>query len=246
MLNWLEEAKKRENEMVQELSLWLQNNSVYDPATICKGAPFGKGVKEAFDFILDAAERDGFESVNDDGYACHIDYGAGDTIIGILGHVDVVPEGDGWKYPPFSGKVVDGFIHGRGSQDDKGPVLAAYYAMKILKDSGLPVTKKIRMILGGNEERDWKCVDHYFKTFPKPDFGFTPDGDFPLVYAEKEIKMFEFTGVYPDTTLLSLHAGTAPNSVPDHAAAVLDVDSSSIIPPFEEYLKANNLVSCVI
>jgi len=245
MINWLEEAKKRQEEMTQTLSSWLQNNSVYDPATIGEGAPFGKGVKEAFDFILDLAKKDGFETVNDDGYACHIDYGTGDTVIGILGHVDVVPEGDGWTYPPFSGKIVDGHIHGRGSQDDKGPVLAAYFAMKILKDLNLPVTKKIRMILGGNEERDWKCVEHYFKNFPRPDLGFTPDGDFPLVYAEKEIGMYEFSGVYHDDTVLSFHAGTAANSVPDHAAAMLDIDMESIRIPFEHYLEKNHLTGSI-
>jgi len=241
MINWLEEAKKRQEEMVHTLSLWLQNNSVYDPDTISEGAPFGKGVKEAFDFILSLAAKDGFETVNDEGYVCHIDYGTGDTLVGILGHVDVVPEGDGWTYPPFSGKIVDGYIHGRGSQDDKGPIIASYFALKILKDLNLPINKKIRMILGGNEERDWKCVEHYFKSYPKPDLGFTPDGDFPLVYAEKEINMYEFGGTYPDETIISFHAGTAANSVPDHAEAVLNIDMANIKAAFEKYLKDNHL-----
>jgi len=241
MINWLEEAKKRQGEMVDTLSLWLQNNSVYDPDTIGAGAPFGKGVKEAFDFILDLAGKDGFETVNDDGYVCHIDYGTGDTLVGILGHVDVVPEGDNWTYPPFSGKIVDGHVHGRGSQDDKGPIIAAYFAMKILKDLNLPVNKKVRMILGGNEERDWKCVEHYFKNYPKPDLGFTPDGDFPLVYAEKEITMFELSGTYHDDIVIRFHAGTAANSVPDHAKAVLNIDIAKVKVPFEKYLEDNHL-----
>lgn len=241
MINWKEEAKKRQDEMVEVLSHWLQNNSVYDPDTIQEGAPFGKGVKEAFDYILALANKDGFESVNDEGYACHIDYGTGETIVGILGHVDVVPEGEGWSFPPFSGKVANGHIYGRGSQDDKGPIIASYFALKIIKDLGLPISKKVRMILGGNEEREWKCVDHYFKKYPKPDFGFTPDGDFPLVYAEKEIQMYEFTGEYSDESVLSFHAGTAANSVPDHAVAVVTLPIETLKTPFEKFLQDNKL-----
>jgi len=241
MINWLEEAKKRQDEMVHTLSLWLKNNSVYDPDTIGEGAPFGKGVKEAFDFILDVAGKDGFETVNDEGYVCHIDYGTGDTLVGVLGHVDVVPEGDGWIYPPFSGEIVDGYVHGRGSQDDKGPIIASYFAMKILKDLNLPIHKKIRMILGGNEERDWKCVEHYFKNYPKPALGFTPDGEFPLVYAEKEIRIYEFSGSHPDDTVISFHAGTAANSVPDHAKAVLNLKMPTIRQAFERFLESNKL-----
>ena len=241
MINWLEEAKKRQDEMVQALSLWLQNNSVYDPDTAGEGAPFGKGVKEAFDYILGMAEKDGFAHVNDDGYACHIDYGTGETIVGILGHVDVVPEGDGWSFPPFSGAVENGHIYGRGSQDDKGPVMASYFALKIIKDLGLPLSKKVRMILGGNEEREWKCVDHYFKNYPKPDFGFTPDGDFPLVYAEKEIQMYEFTGKYPADSLISFKSGTAANSVPDHATAMVSLPLETLEKPFNQFLQNNKL-----
>lgn len=241
MINWLEEARKRQDAMVQALSLWLQKNSVYDPTTMGEGAPFGKGVQQAFDYILDLAQKDGFAHVNDDGYACHIDYGTGDTIVGILGHVDVVPEGEGWSFPPFSGAVENGYIYGRGSQDDKGPVLAAYFAMKIIKDLGLPLSKKVRMILGGNEEREWKCVDHYFKNYPKPDFGFTPDGDFPLVYAEKEIQMYEFSGKYTDDTVLSFHSGTAANSVPDHATALVTLPFAYLEKPFTQFLQENKL-----
>lgn len=242
MPNWLEEAKKYQDEMVEALSSWIQTKSVFDPDSVSEGAPFGQGVRDAFDFILDLAKKDGFECVDDDGYACHIDYGDGDEIMGILGHVDVVPEGEGWDEPPFSGAIKDGHIYGRGTQDDKGPVIASYFAMKIIKDLGLPVSKKVRMILGGNEEREWKCVDHYFKNYPKPDFGFTPDGDFPLVYAEKEIQMYEFKGHYKDDTVVSFVAGTAANSVPDHAEAVLNIPSEKIQAAFDEFLSSNKLV----
>lgn len=241
MIDWMSEVEKRKEEILKDLAGWIQINSVYDETTIADGKPFGQGVSDAFDYILELAKRDGFESLNDEGYACHIDYGQGDQTMGILGHVDVVPQGDDWTYDPFSAKIVDGFMHGRGTQDDKGPMLAAYYGMKIIKDLGLPVNKKIRMILGGNEESGWACVDHYFKKYPKPDFGFTPDGEFPLVYAEKQILNYEYTGEYECDFIESIHAGTVANSVPDRAKAILNSTSPKLKTKFDDFLAANNL-----
>lgn len=242
-MNWLEEAKKRENEIVTMLSDWIKINSVYDEDTIEEkdNKPFGKGVREAFDFILAKSQADGFATVDDDGYACHIDYGEGDSIVGILGHVDVVPEGDGWIHPPFSGKIEDGYLYGRGTQDDKGPVVASYIAMKMIKEMGLPISKKIRMILGGNEEREWKCVKHYFEKYPHPDTGFTPDGDFPLVYGEKEIEVLTYEGEYECETIEIIEGGTAANSVPDYAMALIIKDKEKIKKEFEAFLQEKEL-----
>lgn len=237
----MEEAKKRQDEMVKDLSDWVKINSVYDASTITEEMPFGKGVEDAFQFILKKANQHGFETFYDEGYACHIDYGKGSETMGILGHVDVVPEGEGWKNPPFSGAIKDGYIYGRGTQDDKGPVMAAYYAMKIIKDLALPVSKKIRMILGGNEERDWKCVTHYFKSQPAPDFGFTPDGDFPLVFGEKNIRMFKLSGAYTCDKIDYFKGGTAANSVPDHAEAMLNFVEPTLEEKFKVFLEKNGL-----
>ena len=239
-MQWLQEAEKRKEEMVKSLCEWLKINSVHDPNTVGEGAPFGKGVKDAIEFIVDLAKKDGFPAINDEGYACHIDYGEGDKIVGILGHVDLVPEGDGWKYPPYSATVADGRIYARGTQDDKGPMMAAYFAVKIIRDLGLPVSKKIRLILGGNEERDWLCVDHYFKKYPRPDLGFTPDGSFPLIFAEKEIQMYEFTGKHVSDSIISIKGGTAANSVPDRATALVK-PLAGMKDAFDKYLKENKL-----
>ena len=241
LVNWLEEAKKRENEIIDMVSEWVKINSVYDEDTIEDGSPFGKGVREAFDFILDKGKEDGLETLDDEGYACHLDYGEGKEIVGILGHVDVVPEGDDWILPPFSGQIEDGYVNGRGTQDDKGPVVAAYIATKIIKELNLPISKKIRMILVGNEEREWKCVKHYFKKYPHPDTGFTPDGDFPLVYGEKEIEVINFDGEYNCDTVEVLEAGTAANSVPDYAMALIINNTEKIKKAFEKFLKEKKL-----
>lgn len=241
MINWMEEAKKRQDEMVKDLSDWVKINSVYDESTITEEMPFGKGVEDAFQFILKKAKEDDFDTLYDDGYACHIDYGQGSEIMGILGHVDVVPEGEGWQQLPFSGAIEDGFIYGRGTQDDKGPVMAAYYAMKIIKELNVPISKKIRMILGGNEERDWKCVTHYFNSQPAPDFGFTPDGDFPLVFGEKNIRMFKLSGQFTCEQIEYLKGGTAANSVPDHAEVKLNFMDSALEEKFKVFLEKKRL-----
>lgn len=241
MINWLEEANKNREEIIKTLVEWVKINSVYDETTITEEHPFGKGVNDALEFIIETAKKDGFETVNDDGYALHIDHGHGEEIVGILGHYDVVPEGEGWSYPPFSGAIVDNKIYGRGTQDDKGPVIASYFATKIIKDMGLDLSKKIRIILGGNEERDWKCVDHYFKKYPRPNIGFTPDGDFPLVYGEKEIRIMQFNGVYQCEQILELTGGSAANSVAEYAKAVVAKKDSNIIQAFETFLENNKI-----
>lgn len=105
---------------------------------------------------------------------------------GIIGHLDVVPEGENWTYPPFSGKIINGNIFGRGAIDDKGPVISSLYAMKTVMEN-CKVKKRVRLILGLNEEKDWKCINYYKKHEESPTIGFSPDADFPCIYAEKSI-----------------------------------------------------------
>lgn len=105
---------------------------------------------------------------------------------GIIGHLDVVPEGENWTYPPFSGKIINGNIFGRGAIDDKGPVVSSLYAMKTVMEN-CKVKKRVRLILGLNEENNWKCINYYKKHEEIPTIGFSPDADFPCIYAEKSI-----------------------------------------------------------
>lgn len=232
MINFELEVEKRKDAILKDLSDWIKIGSVYDETTKSEEHPFGEGVSKALAFILDKAKEDGFETLNVDNYAGHIDFGDGDQTMGILGHVDVVPVGSGWDLDPFSGAIEDGVIYGRGTQDDKGPMLAAYYGMKILKDLGVTPSKKVRMILGGNEESGWECVKYYFARHPKPDFGFTPDSDFPLIYAEKAIGNLKVKGQYEDEFVESIIGGTVANSVIDTCEAILNTDS----PKFKVYL----------
>lgn len=129
--------------------------------------PFGENTVKALNYVLDLGNKLGFRTKNVDNYCGYIEFGSGDELIGIIGHLDVVPEGENWTYPPFEAQIVDNKIYGRGSIDDKGPVIASLYAMKAVmdyfNDNSIVLNKRVRLILGLNEENDWKCIDYYKK-----------------------------------------------------------------------------------
>lgn len=183
--------------------------------------PFGVGPYKALEHILKLGKEMGFETKNLDGYAGYIEFGQGEESLGILGHVDVVPEGEGWTYAPYEAEIHDGKIYGRGTTDDKGPTIAALYAMKVLKDSGIRLNKKVRMIVGANEETDWKCMDYYFKHEEAPEIAFTPDATFPVIYAEKGSMTINLVEKIEDDILVEIEAGVASNVVVEKARVVL-------------------------
>ena len=122
--------------------------------------------------------------------------GQGDELLAVLCHLDVVPAGDleDWQTPPFEATLKDGWLIGRGVQDDKGPSLAALYAVKSLLDQGLVFTKRIRFIFGTDEETLWRCMNRYNQIEEKADLGFAPDSSFPLTYAEKGLLQVKLHG----------------------------------------------------
>lgn len=205
--------------------------------------PFGEGPYDVLQFALDLSDEMGFETKNFDNYAGHADLGEGDETVGILVHLDVVPEGSGWIYPPYGGEIHDDKIYGRGAVDDKGPTIACMYAMKALKESKVDLNKKIRIIFGTNEETGWGCVEHYFKRVEAPDMAFTPDADFPVIHGEKGIIVFDLvkklnTNSENNIIVESINGGTAANMVADHAEAVLKAENISEIED-----KLNNFIS---
>ena len=226
-------SKKYEQQGEKLLSEWIKIDSVYDDKTISEGQPFGQGVKAALRYIGSIAEQDGFNVTYNDGYATEISYGEG-PIIGIYAHADVVPISGTWKHPPFGG-VIDGkAMYGRGTSDDKGPAMASYMALKLLKDNDLIKGYKVRLVIGGNEERGSGCLHYYFHSLNKPHCvaGFTPDGQFPLIYGEKGIANYEIKGATNLGPIMSIKAGVVSNSVIDYAEAMLVND-----PTLESRLK---------
>ena len=190
--------------------------------------PFGEEVDRAYRLMLQMGEEEGFSTFDADGFGGHIDYdGTENGVIGIVGHLDVVPEGDGWDFEPYGGEIAEGCVRGRGTMDDKGPVIASFYAMKALKQCGFEPAKTVRLILGLDEETNWKGMQYYLERTPDlPDAGFTPDGDFPVIRAEKGILTFDIIAKFPKSKgkgleLTSVTGGTVHNAVPDFAKAVV-------------------------
>ena len=159
--------------------------SISDESSAENGMPFGRNCSDALNYILNLADSLGFKTKNVDGYCGYIEFGEGKELLGIIGHLDVVPAGDGWtKCDPFEPVIEDNKLYGRGAIDDKGPVIASLYAMKYVMDT-MNVNKRVRLILGLNEEVSWKCIEYYKQHEELPTFGFSPDADFPCIYAEK-------------------------------------------------------------
>ena len=219
----------------------IQIPSVLDETTATDLAPFGAKIQEALDYMINLAKEDGFETAVDGGYAGHVAYGNPDgKIVGVLCHLDVVPEGTDWLYPPYSATIVDGKMYGRGTMDDKGPTMAAYYALKFIKDAGIKLKNQIRIIFGTDEETGWRGISHYLKNFPMPDLGFAPDASFPLIYGEKGRMSYDLTlnEWNENDVLVSICGGERYNVVLEEVKAVVKKDLSK---EFIAYATNNNL-----
>ncbi len=188
-------------------------------------APYGIDVRRCLDHALQSAVKLGFHTVNVDNHLGWCEYGEGDEMVGILGHLDVVPAGGEWTCDPFGGEIRDGKIWGRGTTDDKGPAIAALFALAALRDSGLPIRRRIRLLFGTNEETGSADVKYYLAHGGEvPVMAFTPDGEYPVINGEKGIINATFSHSYRqegNLRLLSIQGGTAPNVVPAHACAKL-------------------------
>ncbi|MEK4230382.1 dipeptidase PepV [Solibacillus sp. FSL H8-0538] len=242
-MDWLKTAQSREQELVAELQQLIQIESILDEENATDVVPFGDGPLAALSFMLDKGAEQGMTVKNIDNMAGHIEMGEGEDLLGILCHVDVVPVGSDWTYPPFEGRVVDGKLFGRGAIDDKGPTMAAWLAMKMIKDAGIPLNKRVRMIIGSDEESGFRCVDRYFEKEEMPGIGFAPDADFPLINAEKGIAHIVFSQKarrHAEEQLISFQSGKRTNMVPDKAIASLQKISENAELNFRKFLLEND------
>lgn len=219
-----EKVLEYKDEVVKEIQNAVRVKSVKEAPL--PGMPFGEGPAKALNHFMNLAEKLGFKAEKFDNYAMHIDMGEGKETLGILAHVDVVPEGDNWTYPPYSGTIADGKIYGRGTLDDKGPAIISLFAMKAIADSGIKLNKKIRMILGADEESGSACLKYYFGELkmPYPDIAFTPDSSFPVTYAEKGSVRVKIKKKFSTLKDVVIKGGNAFNSVPNEANGVIPVD----------------------
>ncbi|MBF1993284.1 dipeptidase PepV [Staphylococcus schleiferi] len=247
---WREKVQEYEAQMIEDLKGLLSIKSVRDDAAATAEAPVGPGPRAALDYMYQLAERDGFNTFDTDHLAGRIEIGKGEELFGILGHVDVVPAGDGWDTDPFDPVETEDRIIARGTLDDKGPTIAAYYAVKILNDMNVDWKKRIHIIIGSDEESDWKCTERYFKTEEMPSIGIAPDAEFPLIHGEKGITTFDIKQRTlaldedePEIELQQFESGERYNMVPDkaHAHILVKENMTDTIQRFEAFLTAHQL-----
>ena len=180
-------------------------------------APYGPGPKAALDAALALGEKFGFKTGHADNRIGWIEFGEGEEMVGVLGHLDVVPAGDGWTYPAYGAEIHDGILWGRGCLDDKGPIIGCIYALKAIRDLNLPIDRRIRVLFGCDEECGSSCAQYYVDNgYEMPTIGFTPDGDFPVIFCEKGISDFEIGKKITDKGNIKVEyfgGGLAPNMV---------------------------------
>ena len=215
--------------MLDALKRFLIIPSVYEKSDD-KTKPFGKNVDDALKFVGELGERYGFDVDYCDGYATELTIGEGDKLIGIFAHADVVPATGKWTSDPFTPIIKKNKLYARGSSDDKGPLIAALFAVKALRDNGLLRDYRVRIVVGGDEERGSKCLIHYFDDLKKesPTYGFTPDSDFPLIYGEKGITDFYTSLDVNLGKIKSIKGGVATNATCDKVKVTMDKDDDFI------------------
>ena len=251
IVQWQQEAEAYQPELVQDLLQFLAIPSVLDPVTATLQHPFGAGIEMALAYLVDIATRDGFtvERVADN-MVVVVDYGPSDAseTVGVLSHVDVVPgNAASWRTTlPFSPKIIGNRIYARGAHDMKVDLLASYYALRQLRDSGFWPRRKIRLIFGSDEESDWRDMKTYLEQIGEPTLGFSPDGTFPVVPGEKGVQtiVIKFQGnqMYNTTymQLISFESGNRDNVVPGVAKAIVRLpdgaDINKFLAQYEAYL----------
>ncbi|XKU94298.1 dipeptidase PepV [Lactobacillus acidophilus] len=245
-LDYKELAQAKKEDILRDLGELIAIDSSEDLDNTSVEYPVGPGPVKAMKKFLSFAERDGFHVKNVDNYAGRVDYGEGEKRLGVIGHMDVVPAGDGWVTDPFKMIIKDGKIIGRGSADDKGPALAAYYGMLLLKEAGFKPKKKIDFIVGTNEETNWVGINYYLKHEPTPDQVFSPDAEYPIINGEQGIYTLElnFKDDKPkgSVVLKKFKAGIATNVTPQKAFATIQADNlDEIKAKFGEFLAENKL-----
>ncbi|MFM7186441.1 MAG: Sapep family Mn(2+)-dependent dipeptidase [Armatimonadota bacterium] len=221
------------DDAIASLQGCLRIPSVKDDETVGPGAPFGKACADALTYTLDMCAAAGMKTVNLDGYVGYAEFGPEDATehVALLGHLDVVPPGDGWTDGPWDAVVHDGRVWSRGTQDDKGPTFAGVHGAIALFKSGADLRHRVRLIFGCDEESSWQCMEHYFGAAgqPMPKLAFTPDAGFPLYHAEKGSYTAIVTRPLGTSTdvIIGFTSGLRPNMVPDKAI-VTSADESLI------------------
>lgn len=227
MKQWIQSTFDRQ---VEDLQTIIRIPSVSRGDAPEDGKPFGKTVHRCLMETLDIARRLGFTKVWDvDGYCGVVEYGEGEESLAVLAHLDVVPEGEGWSVDPYGATILDGRIYGRGTVDDKGAAISALYALAAVKASGKPMRRRVRIVLGCDEERGSLGVEHYLKVEGEPTMAFTPDAEYPVVNSEMGILQTTYQKKMESGVRIAV--GSASNVIPGTATAVLPCEAKPVFVP---------------
>ena len=221
--DWL---RAHEAELLADTQAMLQIPSL--EANAEPNAPYGPECRKALDLALELATKYGFSTTDLEGHLGYADFGSGEPLILSLGHLDVVPTGPGWKHAPFGAELDGGYIYARGAEDDKGPTMASFYALRAIREVAPDLGVRFRQAFGCNEESGFRCVERYMKTEEVPTFGVAPDSGWPLYHAEKGIANLHVSVAVPTgaMTLLELEGGQRPNIVIDSCSAKVQVGAN--------------------
>lgn len=213
----------REDEFVDALAPLIAIDSTTGAAA--PGAPFGPGPARALEAALELARRWGLQTGNDEGYVGLVDLNDGEDQLHILAHLDVVGIGEGWETDPFTLVREGDLIYGRGTDDDKGPAVAALMAMRCVKELRLPVTKNVKLVLGTDEETGSRDIEHYYAHAPYAPNSITPDSNFPVTNIEKARYAPVFAAAWAPSgapvRILEVKGGIRANVAPGQCRAVL-------------------------
>ena len=215
----------REDELVEALAPLIAAESTRSEAK--PGMPFGEGPAMALDRALELARRWGFRTENHEGYVGTADLNEHGDGLHILAHLDVVGAGNGWDTDPYC-LVRDGdLIYGRGTDDDKGPLVAALLAMRCVRELGIPLTKNVRLIMGTDEESGSEDIEHYYASHPFAPYSLSPDADFPVTNIEIAHYCPSFSASWkrteaPGVRVLALDGGIRVNVAPANCTCLLE------------------------
>ena len=244
-MNWQELANAQREHYLRDLISLIKIPSVRDDEQATPEYPLGPAPAQALKAFLKMADQDGFRVKNIDNVVGYAEWGDGEETLAILVHMDVMPGGNGWDTDPFDPVIKDGKIYGRGTSDDKGPGLAAYYALKELKDQGVHFNKRVRFIVGTDEESNWTGMKRYFEVEPAPTFGFSPDAEFPVINGEKGQVSLKLSGSGDNDGQVQLKkftSGLRFNMVPREAVAYLTGTSvDQLQAAFGQFLQAESV-----
>ncbi|MBO3443503.1 Sapep family Mn(2+)-dependent dipeptidase [Clostridium sp. CCUG 7971] len=206
--------KNYKKELLELLTEWVKIPSVYDESTVTKDMPFGKSVTDALSWFETLGKDNNFITKNVDNYAVYIEHGDGNEHIDIFGHCDVVNVGEGWNSNPFEIKLENNKLIGRGVSDNKGPMISCFLAIKMIRDMNIKLNRKVRLIVGGNEESGFKCIKHYYSKEPYGICGFTPDAKFPVLNGEKGAGVI-YLKLEINNKDVIVYGGLEHNTIPD-------------------------------